>query len=804
MMLPTPLGTRNATRTTTVVLVAFMSAVVFMLPMQIIQAQGIGEAINGFFYNVAIAAGGFFVIIGGWALEQSLQVLVFQMGALMAGDSGIGVSVNTVWVVVRDGFNLMFIFGLIYIGLKLIWDAEDSGAKRALTSLIIAALLINFSLFIAKFIVDFSNIAALQIYDLMSTTLVVNTADGTAGFEGSDIGVSGYIMHLVGLQTIAVIGASGFGLSLAIFIFLLFTGLVLLAGSLMLITRFVMLCFYMIFAPVMFLGLILPKLKHHQDKWWNNFLKQAFFAPAYLFCLYIALRILAGARTSVGGEQTVGENLAAVGGQTGYIPPTGGGFEAVLFLILSLGFMLASIIVASRMSIHGADTSMAVIKGTASRMRRGAGNATSGVAARMGRTTVGAGANKLANSDWVNRNAVRFRAIGGRKVHNALKATADNSFDVRQVKVGGKSIGSQMDIGEGKKGGFVTRQKEDKKLHDEYLKSLKERDVEALEKSGELEGEMQRVSPKYVEAQNHHTNAKNEVTVKEEALKQTEQEVVPKIEMQKEAKKTATEFERTSVELFTQYKASADTEATKAQQRLTEAQSNPAVDPEVLKQATADAQTAEDNRKIANDKLQQANAVLAAKEKPYNDNIQALNAQLHQAKQELDTAKINEVATGTELKKEKNLAKANVKYENQMNYIKSLENSAERWDNAVSKVANFSGGTGALGGGVAGQTTLGVASGAALGAASGAAIGAGIAAGLTKGTAYAQAEMAKQLRKDWGASGEKKMKEKEDEKQLSAVMRKLSEQSKLMNWDGKPAKKEKQDDEDEDEKEKDT
>lgn len=763
---------RQKTRTICIVLVALLSLCVLVLPTEVIRAQagGISEAINSFFFSVAMMAGGLFVTIGGWALEQSLQKLVFQMGELMGPTSGIGVSVNTVWLVVRDGFNLMFIFGLIFIGLKLIWDAEDSGARKTLTRLIVAALLINFSLFIAKFIVDFSNIAALQVYNLMATTLQVNTGGGVQGFGAANIGIPGYIMHLVGLQTIATTVTGGFGLAVAIFIFLLFTGLVFLAGALMIITRFVMLCFYMIFAPVMFLGWILPKFMNAQEKWWNNFLKNAFFAPAYLFCLYIAMRILAGARSAGGiaDGQTLGDNLGGIGGNPAlqgyqYDPETGAGFQAVLFLIVALGFMIASILMASRMSIHGADTSMAMIKSARSRVQRTIGNTTSGAAARVARTTVGAGANKLANSQWMNRNAARFGAVGGRQVHQAVKNVADSSFDARQVKLGNKSIGSQLDIGEGKKGGFVTRQKEEKKIHDDYLKSLKERDVTTLEKEGKLEAEMMRLSPKYVAAQAVAETAKKNVDQKKVDL-----EVAKGALVEEEKKKTnATVLENAAKQKFEQDKSVADTELTTAKQRLTDAQKTAALDPVAVKEAEEAVAAAEQKKAAAEAGIQQSNTAIETKEAAFAESLQGLTNKVTLAEKELQTATIKKVESDGEVVKERNLAKTNVKYENQLSYIQSLDNSAKRWDNAVTKLTNFSGGTGALGGAALGQSVAAAASGAAVAAA--------VTAGVTAGTAHSKKETVAALRKDWGMQGETKAKDTEEEKQLAKIVKQMTE-----------------------------
>jgi hypothetical protein len=95
-------------------------------------------------------------------LNFAVNEFIIDFGGNVTG-TGIGAAIDTLWSVVRDFFNIIFIFAIIYLGFKMILGSDDSGTKRALVYLIIAALLVNFSLFISKFIVDFSNILAEQV-----------------------------------------------------------------------------------------------------------------------------------------------------------------------------------------------------------------------------------------------------------------------------------------------------------------------------------------------------------------------------------------------------------------------------------------------------------------------------------------------------------------------------------------------------------------------------------------------------------------------------------------------------------------
>ena len=90
----------------------------------------------------------------GWVLGVFGYLFDFAIEHFIIGfgekylNSNLGDTIEALWSTVRDIFNLTFIFGLVYIGFKMILDSSDSSARRMLVYLIGAALLVNFSLFI--------------------------------------------------------------------------------------------------------------------------------------------------------------------------------------------------------------------------------------------------------------------------------------------------------------------------------------------------------------------------------------------------------------------------------------------------------------------------------------------------------------------------------------------------------------------------------------------------------------------------------------------------------------------------------
>ncbi len=87
---------------------------------------------------------------------------------LYTGSSFIGYA----WGIVRDLSNIFFIFILLFIAISLILGLEIGHAnpKKMLISVVIIAILLNFSMFFTKIIIDSSNILARLFYNQITVT----------------------------------------------------------------------------------------------------------------------------------------------------------------------------------------------------------------------------------------------------------------------------------------------------------------------------------------------------------------------------------------------------------------------------------------------------------------------------------------------------------------------------------------------------------------------------------------------------------------------------------------------------------
>ncbi len=319
-------------------------------------------------------------------LDTSIEMFIVGFGDTFL-NLGVGNAVDQAWIIVRDIFNLTFIFGLVWIGVKMILNSDDSNTRRWLVNLIMAALLVNFSLFITKFIVDFSNILATEIF---INGFVTSISGGRS--------ISEIFAQMFGLTTVwdnswinkaPAVTANGNGGYMYIFgaaIIFLIGAFCFAAGAFMIMIRFVALCLYMVFSPLMFLGWVFPQMQSITSKYWSGFLGRAFFAPAYILLVYLSVYVM---RTFNSSGLSIGQGLNVNTLSPAQFNSVGEIF--VNFFLVAM-FMIASVMVGSKMSADGAGVVMRVGKNLQGRAQRGVQNAAMGSGRFVARNTAGYGA----------------------------------------------------------------------------------------------------------------------------------------------------------------------------------------------------------------------------------------------------------------------------------------------------------------------------------------------------------------------------------------------------------------------------
>jgi hypothetical protein len=324
--------------------------------------------------NVLLALGAFFAWVTGNILDYSLQELVFGMGKLI-NEGGVGVAIDSAWRVIRDLCNLAFIFGFIYLGIRTIIDPESSSVKRTLSQIIIGAFLINFSLYITKFIIDISNFTAYTIYNAMVS------GDGSIStLMFQMLGVSSFY-STVQINPQMFVNATGMGM-ISFYVMgmllLIVAAFIFLASAILLITRFVALVFIMIASPVLFAATIFPKTASKATEIWGKLFSQAFFAPLFLLLMLVSMMIM----QSFTSIMSHGVQLSAAfsGSNTQF-----DAFGVVVSFVVVMFFLIQSLLIAQKLGVSGGSLAVSV------------GNKIKGnVQSFVGRNTIGRVGNRVA------------------------------------------------------------------------------------------------------------------------------------------------------------------------------------------------------------------------------------------------------------------------------------------------------------------------------------------------------------------------------------------------------------------------
>lgn len=383
---------------------------------------------------IIFSIAGVFLGMGAGILDVAMNEFVLEMGSKLQSGTAFGEGVETVWKIVRDLVNLTFIFGLLYIGILTIVGKAGGNTKRLVASIVIGALLVNFSLFIARGITDVANIASVEIYQTLGLQNQ-GGAQGAAVLQGVtlseavmsraglyDLASNGYdpntVQNLSGDEYIAfVVGGSAF---------LIVTTFVFAAAGILLIIRFAVLMILMALSPIAFIPRDIPVVGGWSGKWWRKFIDQALFAPAFLFMMYVTLLLTSGAAFS---NQT--GNFANIFRQGQFAS----GYQAMLFFLLLIVGMIISIIIAKQMGAYGASTALK----WGNNLQRSARRSAQGWA---GRNTIGRSAQLLrrgyeqldaryANSKFAQN---KYGRIAGRALRSTLNTATLGATSDRTVR----------------------------------------------------------------------------------------------------------------------------------------------------------------------------------------------------------------------------------------------------------------------------------------------------------------------------------------------------------------------------------
>lgn len=357
------------------------------------------------------------------------------------------------WKIVRDVANMAFIFILIWIALTIMYNAQTHDTMKMLAGVIVVALLVNFSFFVTRVVIDAGNIFAVQFYNAVDTKGQL--------LEGTQIkDLSAAIMNAVGLQSLfsanafdsatraagnSVLGGfivlSFIYISIAAMLWVLFFAFVQVGIKFLM--RVVGLWFVLIASPAAFVAGAVKGTREYFRQWLKLLFGFAFYPAVFLFIFYILVIFIngmLGGSIGASGAQTsllnqIFNSAASTPNATGSAGPNAGVGSAIASVFIRMGLVVAMLYV----GLKAADW---IISTGTDAARNATGWITGkalGTAAFAGRNTIGAAGSALA------RNASFRNAAANSRVANALwRGTASlgrSTFDARNSRNVSRTLG---------------------------------------------------------------------------------------------------------------------------------------------------------------------------------------------------------------------------------------------------------------------------------------------------------------------------------------------------------------------------
>ncbi len=261
-------------------------------------------------------------------------------------------TVETGWRVSRDLANLGFVLAIIVISFATILRIQTYEVKKLLSRLIIAALLVNFSLVIAGIFIDFSGMLTNFFIDRATSGNPSELATQLTGKMGVHKLLEARSDAQSTLEGIKDSLKAGINFIASLFFIILFTltgAIALLGLAFMFFIRYIALTILLILAPLAWVFWILPDFAHLSNKWWQQFFRWVWFAPAASFFIYLAF-VLA----KEGPNLNVGDPQNALGNNLTVNNPG----EVIGQMIAIIGILIGGLITANSMGIIGADVTL--------------------------------------------------------------------------------------------------------------------------------------------------------------------------------------------------------------------------------------------------------------------------------------------------------------------------------------------------------------------------------------------------------------------------------------------------------------
>ncbi|HRY62818.1 MAG TPA: hypothetical protein P5056_03565, partial [Candidatus Paceibacterota bacterium] len=270
-----------------------------------------------------------------WAFDASINLSINDLHIYMGSDS----SVVAAWKILRDVINMIFLLVMMYIAVGTVLQLEGVNWKKQIGAIIMAAVMINFSLAVTRIIIDTTNVFALYFYEKAQGPADSKTGErqGIANLIFERLAVPDALKEDTGsLENSPSLGAIIVNFLGSILV-LLSASYVFFLAAFLFVFRSVALIFSAIFSPLPWIGMAIPKMGGKlSSSWWDSLINNAVFAPVYTFCLYFAIQFILCAPLD-----------KIQGGDKGGILPLG------MFFVITISLLFGCVMVAQKMGAQG-------------------------------------------------------------------------------------------------------------------------------------------------------------------------------------------------------------------------------------------------------------------------------------------------------------------------------------------------------------------------------------------------------------------------------------------------------------------
>jgi hypothetical protein len=386
--------------------------------------------------GIVLKLAGLITQLSGVALNATMMYTVIDMAKHV---STTGANVDNSWRVVRDIANMGFIFVLLYAAISTILGTGP-GYQKLIVRTVVVAILVNFSLFITKVVIDIANLLALTLYSAIAPAAL------TSGGTFLNAGISNAFVDLLNFKSLWSPDLTANGIiSVGVLgsLVLLITAFIFFAITIMFVVRYIVLILLMVVSPLAFVASILPSMEKFTNQWKETLLGQAFFAPVFFLMIWISLNILEGINSQIHPDNSWKNALGS--SQPGAI-------GLIIVFIAFIGLLVTSLITAKNMASKGAS-----ILGKINNKALGyAGSASFGLIGATGRLTAGNIAEGAKRTPYYTRlqsnvNESGMKGWMARRQLGLIDKTRTSSFDMRGAGIGG-ALG--VEVGKAQEGGY--------------------------------------------------------------------------------------------------------------------------------------------------------------------------------------------------------------------------------------------------------------------------------------------------------------------------------------------------------------